>query len=113
MALVNSGAFTGVSGVFFAGNGLLDAAFVFGGTSTDTYAGANVLDFGFFAGTVTLINEGANDLCYKWPSAPNGVDSGVLKAGATLTFQPTANKRGVSIRARTNGSQSAFVVAAF
>jgi hypothetical protein len=111
MATVDSGTFTGVSGVYASGNGLLDASFFKAGTTTDTYAG-NVLVFGFFAENIIITNEGANDLCYEFPNQYlAGSDSGVVKAGQTVTLRKS-NKNGMKLRSRTGGSATNYLVTA-
>jgi len=112
MAHVNSGAFTGVSGVYVSGNGLVDASFFHGGSSADAYNGVNKHSFGFYANTVVITNEGANDLCYVWPCLyGSGFDSGVIKSGATVVLRQV-NKNGIDIRSRNSGSATTYLVSA-
>lgn len=111
MPIVDSGTFSGVSGVYTSGNGLLDASFFKGGTTTDTYAG-NVLVFGFFAENIVITNEGINDLCYEFPNQYQaGSDSGVVKAGQTITLRKS-NKNGMKIRSRNGGAATDYLVTA-
>ena len=111
MATVDSGTFSGVSGVYVSGNGVLDASFFKAGTTTDLYSG-NVLAFGFYAENIIITNEGANDLCYEFPVLyGSGSDSGVVKAGQTIAFRK-ANKNGMKIRSRNGGSATTYLVSA-
>ena len=115
MATTNSGPFTSVSGTYYGGNGLVDASFFVSGASSDAYVSYS---FGFAAGCIVLTNEGANDLAYLWPalvgvkSAGVQVDSGVVKAGATIVLPYLSNKQGISIRSRNAGSSTSFLISA-
>ena len=114
MPAVNSGQFSSVSGVYIGGNGLLDASFFAAGATVDAYTsdGSNDLAFGFYATTIVIINESANDLCYAWPCIyAGGKDSGVIKANSTVVLL-TMNKKGIKLRSRGAGAPANYLVSA-
>lgn len=90
-------------------------------TSTTSYPSAssdqNFHTFGFKARTVIIHNEGAADICFTFKSlygvlnGGNQVDSGVVKAGQTLTLVDV-HQDGMKFRNRAAGTNN-YVISAY
>lgn len=63
-----------------------------------TYDGTNVLEFGFSAPEVHIVNTSGQALVFQWLSRSiGGGDSGVVQGNSSMVFR-SANKQGIRLR---------------